>query len=393
MSFSFYKWNYLIKSVWHKGDNMDQKIDFLYLNEKEMVQAGVTDMHKCVEVMEEVFVLLGTGDYVMGGKNHNAHGVLVTFPDNPQFKNMPKNGPDRRFMAMVAYLGGRFNMAGEKWYGSNKANLDKGLPRSILMVMLNDADTGAPVALMSGNLISAMRTGAIPGVGAKYLARPDSRIIALIAAGPISRCSFMSLIDVCHKLDTVKIYDIYPSASENLASFIKQEYPQIKKIEIVNSIEEAVKGADVINVATSGKVFPRIEGSWLKEGAFLSLPASVDMDPDFVINQTRKIVDNWKMYESWTDELEYPYGPVMGSIALYFEDWVKEKIMTSEQVESLGDIIAGKIPGRKNDKEIILFGQGGQPVLDVGWGFEIYQKAKEMGLGLTLNLWDKPYLY
>ena len=173
------------------------KIDFLYLNEEEMVKAGVTDMHRCVEVMGEVFDLMGRGDYVMGGKNHNSHGIMISFPDEPEFPNMPKNGPDRRFMAMTAYLGGRFNIAGEKWYGSNRDNVEKGIPRSILMVMLNNADTGAPEALMSANLISAVRTGAIPGVGAKYLARPESRVCALIGAGVISRTCFMSLIDVC----------------------------------------------------------------------------------------------------------------------------------------------------------------------------------------------------
>ncbi|HBV66853.1 MAG TPA: ornithine cyclodeaminase, partial [Clostridiales bacterium] len=182
----------------------DAKIDFLYLNEKEMIEAGVTDMRRCIDVMTEVYDLMGKGDYVMGGKNKNSHGILISFPDEPEFPNMPKNGPDRRFMAMVAYLGGRFNVAGEKWYGSNRDNLQKGLPRSILMLVLNDADSGAPLAFMSGNLVSSVRTGAIPGVGAKYLARPDSKTCALIGAGVISRTSFMALAEVCHNLDTVK---------------------------------------------------------------------------------------------------------------------------------------------------------------------------------------------
>ncbi len=66
----------------------------------------------------------------------------MTFPDDPEFEGMPKNAEDRRFMAMPAYLGGRYQMAGMKWYGSNMENKKKGLPRSILMMMLNDKDTG-----------------------------------------------------------------------------------------------------------------------------------------------------------------------------------------------------------------------------------------------------------
>lgn len=369
------------------------KIDFLYLNEPEMVKAGVKDMHRCVGVMEEVFKLLGEGDYVMGGRNHNSHGILISFPDEPQFPNMPKNGPDRRFMAMTTYLGGRFHVAGEKWYGSNKANLEKGLPRSILMVMLNDADTGAPLALMSGNLISAIRTGAIPGVGAKYLAREDSRVCALIAAGVISRTCFMSLIDSRPGIDTVKIYDIYPEPAKRLADFIRENYPGVKQIEICPDIRETVKDADIISVAASGKIYPRIEETWLKPGVFVSLPAGIDMDPDFLTSgRCRRVIDNWKMYEAWSEELTRPYWNIMGLIGTKYLDLIEDGLMTPQQVDNLGDIIAGKINGRRSDDEKILFGMGGMPVYDVAWGYQILQNARELGLGTVLNLWDKPDL-
>ena len=105
---------------------------------------------------------------------------MITFPDHPEFPGMPQNADDRRFMAMPAYLGGKYQMAGMKWYGSNVENKKKGLPRSILMMMLNDKDTGAPLALMSANLVSAYRTGGIPGVGAKYLARKDAKVASVI---------------------------------------------------------------------------------------------------------------------------------------------------------------------------------------------------------------------
>ena len=62
---------------------MDTRIEFLYLSEPDMVKAGVKDMKQCVEVMEDLLVTLQKGDYVMGGKNHNSHGCMVTFPDKP----------------------------------------------------------------------------------------------------------------------------------------------------------------------------------------------------------------------------------------------------------------------------------------------------------------------
>ena len=85
------------------------EVDFLYLSEKDMIKAGVTDMSKCIDAMEEVLKCLSIGDFVMGGENHSSHGTMVTFPKESPFPNMPKDvGEARRFMAMPAYIGGSF---------------------------------------------------------------------------------------------------------------------------------------------------------------------------------------------------------------------------------------------------------------------------------------------
>ena len=91
------------------------RIDFLYLSEADMIRAGVTDMAACVDTMEEMFALLYHGDYRMAGANNNSHGSVIIFPDNSPSPDMPRATPDRRFMAMPAYLGGRFRTAGMKW--------------------------------------------------------------------------------------------------------------------------------------------------------------------------------------------------------------------------------------------------------------------------------------
>ena len=141
----------------------NEGLQFLYLSEPDMLEAGVLDMKQCVRTMEDMFLLAGKGDYIMGGPKGNSHGIMLWYPENPAFEGMPKAGPDRRYMVMPAYLGGRFHVTGQKWYGSNVENIKKGMPRSILMFSLNDADTGAPMAIMSANLLSAARTGAVPG--------------------------------------------------------------------------------------------------------------------------------------------------------------------------------------------------------------------------------------
>ena len=91
---------------------MSSRVDFMYLCEPDKIRAGVKDMKACVDTMEDMLVLLQKGDYMMGGENHNSHGCMILFPDDPKFPGMPKNATDRRFMAMPAYLGGKYQMAG-----------------------------------------------------------------------------------------------------------------------------------------------------------------------------------------------------------------------------------------------------------------------------------------
>ena len=85
-----------------KGNIMGKKTEFLYLNEEEIIEAGALDYARCIDVEEEIFKLLSVGDYVMGGDNHNSHGIMMKFPKESEFEGMPLDGPDRRFMAMPA---------------------------------------------------------------------------------------------------------------------------------------------------------------------------------------------------------------------------------------------------------------------------------------------------
>lgn len=158
----------------------DANIDFLYLSEQDMIKAGGTDMSGCIDTMEELFKLMSVGNYRMDGDNGNSHGIMMTFPDSSPFLTMSLNNLDNRFMAMPAYVGGSMDMAGVKWYGSNAKNKEKGLLRSILMLTLNDKDTGAPVACMSVNVESTYRTGVAPGVGVRHLARKGATTVGII---------------------------------------------------------------------------------------------------------------------------------------------------------------------------------------------------------------------
>lgn len=373
---------------------MDTEIKFLYLSEEDMIKAGVKDMAKCIDVMEDMLVTLKKGDYMMGGENHNSHGCMVSFPDNPEFPGMPKNAPDRRFMAMPAYLGGKYQMAGMKWYGSNVENKEKGLPRSILMMMLNDKDTGAPLALMSANLVSSYRTGGIPGVGAKYLARKDAKSVAIVGPGVMGKTSFSAFASVCKNLDTVKIKGRGQKSIDSFVEFVKKDYPQFKNIVICETLEEAVRDSDIVCMTTTVKndvsTFPVIESEWIKKGAFISMPSAANFDDDFLANKCKLVVDNYKLYEAWEEEYPYPTYPEICIVGSKFTDLKHEGKISREDIIDIADVIEGKAPGRESEDDIIVYSVGGMPVEDVAWGTVLYRNAIEKGIGTELELWKKP---
>lgn len=374
--------------------HMDTRIKFLYLSEPDMIKAGVKNMDQCVEAMEDLLVTLNKGDYVMAGVNHNSHGAQVIFPDDPQFEGMPKNADDRRFMAMPAYLGGKYQMAGMKWYGSNCENKASGLPRSILMMMLNDKDTGAPLALMSANLVSCYRTGAIPGVGAKYLAGKDSETVTIIGPGVMGRTCLLAFLSVCPKITTVKVKGRGQCSLHAFEEFVKKECPQIQQVIVCDSMEEAVKDSYIICVTSTAPVkeidFPYIAEDWVKKGALICLPSAARFDDDFLINRCKKVVDNYKLYEAWAEEFPYPSYEMVQIIGSKFTDYLHEGRIQREDIVDIADIINKKHPGRESDDEIIVYSVGGMPVEDIAWGGTVYRNALKEGIGVELPLWDQP---
>lgn len=373
------------------------KIDFLYLSEPEMIRAGVTDMPACVDCMEEMFGLLYSGDYRMAGANNDSHGAMVMFPENSPFPEMPKPTADRRFMAMPAYLGGSFRTAGVKWYGSNIENREKGLPRSILMFTLNDADTGAPLAFMSANLLSAYRTGAVPGVGARHLARKDSKIVGILGPGVMARTALAAFIAVCPQIDTVKVKARGQKSLDTFIAWVNEHYPQVTTIEVVDTLEAVVRGSDIVTYCASGEtgdpsLYPIVKRDWVKPGAFLAMPAGCEIDAGMEAREVRKVLDNTGLYEAWFEECPKPAHHTIPVIGVKFMDMIAEGRMARADLEDLGAIVAGVTPGRRNDDEIVLMSVGGMPVEDVAWGTMIYRNAVAKGIGTKLNLWDVPAL-
>lgn len=374
------------------------RIDMLYLSEPDVIAAGVKDIGRCMEVMEEVLVLVAKGDYRMAGSSANSHGAQVSFPQSSPFPGMPLDAADRRFMAMAAYLGGRFDTAGVKWYGSNVDNREKGLPRSIHLIVLNDKETGAPFAIMSGNLESAYRTAAVPGAAAKRLAPVGATSLGIIGPGAMNKSAVHAMTTARPTLDTIRINGRRRSTSESFAAYVAENYPQFTTIEIAETVEDAVRDSDIVSEAVTGLVgsenYPYIDGDWIKPGAFLSLPANLRMDEEYTLSgRARLIADAKKIYEAWAEEYPSPsHETAFGMIGLYWQDLIDAGRLDADRVVNIGDVFDGTVPGREFDDQPVLFSVGGMGVEDVAWGRTVYENAVRLGIGTPLRLWDSPDL-
>jgi len=372
----------------------DTAISFRYLSEPDAIAAGVTDMPACVEAMDETLQLLQLGDYRMAGRLGNSHGAMVLFPEAPAFPNMPKDGTDRRFMAMPAYLGGSFDNAGVKWYGSNVANRDVGLPRSILLFVLNEKDTGAPKLIMSANLLSAYRTGAVPGVGAKYLAKPDASVVSIIGPGVMGKTG-LEAYAATRPITRAQVYGRRRVTSEAFQEWAAERLPDIE-IVICDSMEESVRGADIIHSGVSGPVdpatYPHVRSEWLKPGAFICAVANLKLDDELLLDPaTGLFIDNLDMYFDWQEEFGYPaYETTTGIIGTRFVDLIYDDKLPRDRVTNLGDVPLGRAPGRTSEDQIVVFSVGGMPIEDIAWATRVLDRAAEQGIGIELPLWETP---
>lgn len=377
---------------------MSTEINFRYLSEPDMIAAGVGDLVRCTDVMEEALVLMRAGDYRMAGENGNSHGAMITFPEHPEHAGMPADGPDRRFMAMPAYLGGRFGTAGVKWYGSNAENRTKDLPRSIHTFVLNDSDTGAPLAIMSANLLSAYRTGAVPGVGVKHLAKADAKTAAVVGPGVIARSVLSTTLALRPSIDTVTVKGRSAGSTQAFIEWATEQFPQLTSITAADSIEDAIADADVVIATTTtdaagSSAFPYFAKSAIKPGALLLLPAAARFDDEFVASDdVRLVIDAQGLYDAWLEE----YGPVayqiLGIPGSHWFGLVEAGTLPASKIEEIADIATGKLPARQSDDEIILYSVGGMPIEDVAWATELYRTAEEKNIGTILNLWETPAL-
>lgn len=318
----------------------------LYLSRKEVEEVNL-QMSEIIEVLEQMFKEKGAGRVEMPPKN----GIYMR--------------SNSFILAMPAYIPS-LESAGMKWVSVFPENQKKGLPFVSGLLVLNDPETGAPIAIMDCTWITAKRTGAATAIAAKYLARKDSSTVGIVACGVQGRSNLEALSSV-FKIRKVKAFDIYPEITNRYT----REMEEKLKIEIepVKELSEAVKNLDI--VVTSGPILknpePSIRAGWLARGSFAS---PLDYD-SYWTGEALREVDKLA-----TDDI--------AQMSYYRkEGWFQE---TPEPYADLGEIVARKQSGRESDDERIIAMNLGLALEDVVTASLIYKKAIDRGIGIELTL-------
>jgi ornithine cyclodeaminase len=237
-----------------------------------------------------------------------------------------------------------------------------------------------------------VRTGCVPGVATRYLAKKSAKVCACIGAGPVSKACFDAIALEAKELEQIVVYDLFKEKAEAFVQEAEEKFGL--KGWAADSLEEAVRAADIISVAASSLKPVNITNDWLKPGSLIIFTGRCNIDEAY-FSSAKLIWDHAPMHEVYFDEhLQLPEDQrfINGIGVQAYRMMYEGKLPPITEATSLGDVVCGTRDGRISDEERICFVTGGLPVWDVGWSYEIFSKAKEMGLGQELKLWDSPYL-
>jgi alanine dehydrogenase len=325
-------------------------MDTVLLSQKDI--QSVLTMKDVVEIVERTFRGMGDGTVVNPTKVGLDLGENAPWPPYTGFMN-----------AMPAYVGWQ-DIAGIKWAGGFLGNQVVGLPYIRAMILLIDPRTGHFRAVMDGALITNLRTGAQSAVALKYLHTGPSIRLGLYGAGAQGRTQVTALAEV-FTIETLKVYDI---RRENAERFSTEIRPLVKgKILIARSPADAADSDAIICVTQSKDKF--VKETWWKPGtALLPMGSYQECEDDCILKADKIIVDH--------------VGQCLHRGALM--ELNKEGKITERHIyATIGEVVAGKKPGRTSTTERLLCIPIGTGAMDVAVGGVVLQRARERGLGCT----------
>ena len=309
-------------------------------------------MRDAVEAMKSGFAALSAGQVVA-----------------PQRGVVPVAEVDGISLLMGGYVPGEALGAKTVSIFNRNRELGKDVVSGLMLVL--DPTLGEPVGLLDGGALTAWRTGAAVGAATDLLARPDARTGALIGAGVQARTQLLAL-DAVRELDTIRVYGL---DARQLDEFIERLQPQVSaRLERASSADEAVDGADVISSATNSPR-PVFDGRRLAVGAHLNAIGTFTLDRrevDLVtVERATVFVD---LVQAALEEAGELVAGVEAGVTLP-EEWTE-----------IGDVAAGRSPGRTREDQITFFKSVGHAVQDVVAASRIMKRAAETGLARTVEL-------
>lgn len=313
---------------------------------------SLLDMKSTVSAVEKIFAQYGLGRAVMPPK---------IYLDLPQF-----NG-DFRAMPAFAQSAGKASL---KWVNTHADNAKRGFPAVMAVVILNDPKTGFPLSMMDGTLLTSFRTGAAGAVAAKYLARPESKVVALVGCGAQARTQLTALREV-FKVQCVKVWG---QEQPVVDKFLKEMKRPGETLAAFATIKECVADADII-VTTTPSRKPVVQSAWVNKGTHINAigadaAGKEELDPK-ILRNAKVVVDDFRQ-ASHSGEINVP---------------VAKGILTKKDIYAeLGQIVCGRKKGRTSDQEITVFDSTGLAIQDLAIADLVYRSALRKNVGMEINL-------
>lgn len=289
-------------------------------------------------------------------------------------ENPPKPGIHSKansfIHAMPAYYKD-LNIGGIKWVSGYPDNRELGLPQILGLMIVNDMDTGVPVAIMDCRWITAVRTAAVTAITAKYCTRKSTSTLGIVGCGVQGRMSLIALKEVVPGIGKVKIFDINKRTMERYQAELSEKTGV--EISICEDVESVARGSDIILTATQRLEKPLIKDEWFGQGCLgFGLEASRAWCGDAILNADKFITDSWEQ-------------------TLYFEEHGAFPDGLPDLYAELGSIVCGEKPGRESEEERILAINIGLALEDVIVANRIYEIAKEKDTYQKLVLMERDF--
>jgi alanine dehydrogenase len=289
----------------------------------------------------------------------------------PRMHLVPDRGVNGHFNVLRGAFRAPINLAGVKVIGDYVDNYREGLPSEMGLLLLMDPRNGAPVAIVDGSHLTDMRTGAVTAVGAKYLARKGSKILAHVGARGTAYWN-VRLLDHLFDFEEIRVHSRRPESRNAFAERLSAELG--KPVHATQDWRSCVEGADIV-VEASRLLAPEpmLRTEWIKPGA-LVVPYGTMSAVELSLTEimTKLVVDDWGQCQSGQ----------FGSLRAHVE---AGKLSAETLHAEMGEIVAGRKPGRESDDETILFWHRGLSLSDIALGHAMLEKAARLGVGQRLR--------